>query len=402
MKRAPSRKAVKRGVRAARWHHRSACVLSNDVVELTALHGGGHVASFRFLSGSQNPSVNALWEAPWETGDPGKAQAKKLAPHYGPRFVGKFLASFTGHALCLDYFGAPSAEEIKAGLPLHGEAATATWELVSEKNNPVAPRAKWQARLPSAGLLFEREITLLPKSSVAFFKESVTNQRPTDHLFHWVQHVTLGPPLLDPNTSKVFLSGKQAKSWPLGYEGKSLVASDRTFTWPMAPGEKGGRVNLALPFSKSGTGFVACVLLDPARNISFIAALNWEIGLVAGYCFQQQDFPWVAIWEENLARSYAPWNGVTQARGMEFGTTPMPIGKEAIFRAGNLFRAPGWKCVPAYGKKNAWYASFLAVVPKDWRSIRGISLAKNSLLLLGANRNDVVKLHASGIQDLGR
>jgi hypothetical protein len=376
--------------------------LSNGVVELTALNGGGHVASFRFLSGSRNPRANALWEAPWETGDPGKAQAKKLAPKYGPRFVGEFLASFTGHALCLDYFGAPSAEGIKVGLPLHGEAATATWKLVSEENNSAAPRAKWQARLPSAGLLFEREITLLPNSSVAFFKESVTNQRAADHLFHWVQHVTLGPPLLDPNTSKVFLSGTQAKTWPLGYEDKSLVAADRTFTWPMAPREKGGTVNLSRPFSKSKTGFVACVLLDPARNISFIAALNWKIGIVAGYCFQREDFPWVAIWEENLARSYAPWNGVTQARGMEFGTTPMPIGKEAIFRAGNLFSTPGWTCVPAHGKKSVSYASFLAVVPKGWRTIRGVSLAKDSLLLLGANRNDVVKLDASGIEDLDR
>jgi hypothetical protein len=402
LKQAPKRFVARPGVRVARWRRRSACVLSNRVVELTALNGGGHVASFRLLSGSQDSGVNVLWEAPWETVDPGTKHVKKLAPKYGPRFVGEFLASFTGHALCLDYFGAPSAEEIKVGLPLHGEAATATWQRVSKKDNSRAPRAKWKVRLTSAGLLFEREITLLPNSSVAFFRESVSNQRSADHFFHWVQHVTLGPPLLDPNTSAVFLSGKQAKTWPLGYEGKSLVAADRAFTWPMAPGEKAGRVNLSRPFSKSKTGFVASVLLDPARDISFIAALNWKLGLVAGYCFQQQDFPWVAVWEENLARSYAPWNGVTQARGMEFGTTPMPIGKEAVFRAGNLFSTPGWKCVPARGKKNVWYASFLAVVPKGWRSIRGVSLAKNSLLLLGANPNDVVELDAPGIQDLGR
>jgi hypothetical protein len=402
LKRAAKRLVGRGGLRAAQWHHRSAFVLSNGVAELTALNGGGHVASFRLLSESQDPGLNVLWEAPWDTVDPGTAHAKRLAPKYGARFVGEFLASFTGHALCLDYFGAPSAGEIEAGLPLHGEAATATWQLVSKRDNSTAPRAKWQARLPSAGLLFEREITLLPKSSVAFFRESVSNQRAADHFFHWVQHVTLGPPLLDPNSSAVFLSGKQAKTWPLGYEGKSLVAADRAFTWPMAPREKGGRVDLSRPFSKSDTGFVACVLLDPARNISFIAALNWELGLVAGYCFQRKDFPWVAIWEENLARSYAPWNGITQARGLEFGTTPMPIGKEAIFRAGSLFSTPGWKCVPAHGKQNVSYASFLALVPKEWRSIRGVTLAKNSLSLLGPNRNDVVKLDALGIQDLGR
>ena len=400
MKRDSKRFAVHPGVQAARWRKRSACVLSNGVIELIALNGGGHVASLCFLPGSGNPDANVLWEAPWETADPATAKARKLASKYGQRFVGEFLVSFTGHALCLDYFGAPSAEEANQGLPLHGEAATSTWRLVQRAQGSGTPQAKWQVQLPSAGLLFEREIRLHRNSSIALFKESVTNQRSEDHYFHWVQHVTLGQPLLGPSSSAVFLSGKRAKTWPLGYEGKSLVAADREFTWPYAPGENGGRTDLSRPFSKPRTGAVACVLLDPARETSFIAALNWDLGFVFGYCFRREDFPWVAVWEENCARDYSPWNGATQARGMEFGTTPLPVGKQDIFRMGNLFATPGWKCVPARGKGNVSYMAFLAAVSKSWRAIREVRLEKNSLVLRGSGRSEVVKISAPSAQEL--
>jgi hypothetical protein len=140
--------------------------------------------------------------------------------------------------------------------------------------------------------------------------------------------------------------------------------------------------------------------LDAARETSFIAALNWELGFVFGYCFRREDFPWVAVWEENCARDYSPWNGATQARGMEFGTTPLPIGKQDTFRMGNLFATPGWKCVAARGKSNVSYMAFLAAVPKSWRSIREVKLGKNSLVLRGTERSDVVKISAPSAQEL--
>jgi hypothetical protein len=249
-------------------------------------------------------------------------------------------------------------------------------------------------------LLFEREIELRRGESVAVFRESVTSQRDADHYFHWVQHVTLGTPFLDPECSQVFLSGTRAKTWPLGYEKKSLVSADCEFRWPRAPREKGGVADLSIPFRERGTGFVASVLLDAEREMQFVAALNWRIGLVAGYVFREKDFPWVAVWEENCARKYAPWKGKTQARGMEFGTTPMPIGKEATFLAGKLFDTPGWKRIPARGTQKVVYAAFLAEAPKGWRSIRDIRTAKNSLVIKGSGAHDTLTIAAGGISEL--
>lgn len=401
MKGAAKRLAARTGVRSVRWRGRRAHALSNGVIELVALSGGGHVASLRFLPGSRHPVTNVLWEAPWETADPGTARAKKLASRYGPRFVGEFLASFTGHALCLDYFGAPSEAEAKLGLPLHGEAAASTWRTTHAGTDSGTPDLKWQVQLPSAGLLFERRIRLCRDGSVALFTECVTNQRTEDHFFHWVQHVTLGRPLLEPGSSAVSVAGKRAKSWPHGYEGRSLIANNREFNWPHAPCTRRGLANLSQPFSESKTGLVACVLSDSTRELSFIAALNWELGLAFGYCFRRRDFPWITVWEENCARSYAPWNGVTQARGMEFGTTPLPVGKQGAFDMGHLFATQGWRCIPARGNSCVSYMAFLAAVPRSWRAIRDVRLERNFLVVSGARSKDAVKLAAPSFKDLG-
>jgi hypothetical protein len=214
--------------------------------------------------------------------------------------------------------------------------------------------------------------------------------------------VTLGAPLLDPECSRIFLSGSRAKIWPLGYEGKSLVSAEQEFIWPNAPREKGGTADLSIPFSERGTGFVASVLLDVEREVQFMAALNWRLGLVSGYLFHREDFPWVAVWEENCAREYAPWKGTTQARGMEFGITPMPIGKEATFLAGKLFDTPGWKRIPSRATRKVVYAAFLAEAPKSWRSVQDIQIEKNALLITGSGGGEKVTIAARGISKLKR
>jgi hypothetical protein len=341
-----------------------------------------------------------MWESPWEGAAPGTVKARRLAAKYGPKGVGEFLASYTGHALCLDYFGMPSAEEARRGLPLHGEAARVNWRAIKRSSRPTAACAAWRVELPSAGLAFEREIELRRMESAAVFRESVTNHRDADHYFHWVQHVTFGMPLLDPECSQIFLSGTRAKTWPFGYEGKSLVSADREFQWPRAPSEKGGEADLSIPFQERGTGFVASVLLDVDRDVQFVAALNWRLGLVAGYAFRSQDFPWVAVWEENCAREYAPWKGETRARGMEFGSTPMPIGKEATFLAGKLFDIPGWKRIPARETQHVAYATFVAEVPKSWRSIRDVRGTENGLVITGESPRDMITVAARGISEL--
>jgi hypothetical protein len=380
------------------WKGRRCVRLTNGQIEIVALTGGGHIAALRFLPGLGLPAENALWEAPWPTMDPDRYRTGQHARRYGPPPAGQFLSSFTGHALCMDYFGGPSEEELRQNLPLHGEAAAQRWRIESSSGHT---GVAMETSLPAAGLTFRRLYRLRKNESVVYIQEEVANRRPGDHYFHWTQHVTLGPPLLQKGESAVFLPGTRGKTWPHGYEGRSLLADSREFHWPLAPGKNGHKVNLSRPFVRRCKGFVAAVLLDPARELGFVVALNWRLGLFAGYIFRRNDFPWVAVWEENCARSTSPWNGTTQARGMEFGSTPMPVGKRESFFAGPLFDTPTFRCIPAKGTLRAGYLAFLAAAPGSWRRIRDVEIVRDAIVLKGPGPRDALRVRAGGLKEIG-
>jgi hypothetical protein len=381
-----------------KWRGRPGFCLNNGVVQLTTLTGGGHIADFRLLD-QADASVNALWEAPWATMDPDKFRSRHVRK-YGPAPVGKFLAAFTGHAVCVDYFGGPSEAEAAQGLALHGEASNSRWKLLELKQSNAQTRVLLAARLPAAGLRFRRELSLLPNESVVYIEERLANERAQDHFFHWTQHVTLGLPLLHPDESTVALPGTRAVTWPHGYEGASLVQDNQEFTWPEAPAIDGGKVNLARPFARDGKGFVVAVLLDAQREIGFVAALNWRLGLLVGYCFRRSDFPWVAIWEENLARAGSPWDGKTRARGVEFGSTPLPVGKEETFARGALFDTPTFRRIPGRSELRAPYVAFLSKVSLGWRAIRDIQVRQDKIIVT-EGRGGQLELQAVGLKKLG-
>ena len=113
----------------------------------------------------------------------------------------------------------------------------------------------------------------------------------------------------------------------------------------------GGKVDLTRPFLRQGLGFVVAVLLDKKKSVGFVAAVNHKLGLFIAYCFKRSDFPWVAIWEENLGIAAPPWKQRTRARGLEFSTTPLPVLRRDAFLSGRLFDEPTLTCVPAMGTR---------------------------------------------------
>ena len=62
-----------------RWKGRDATRLTNGIVELIALSGGGHLAELRFLESEGRSSQNVFWEPPWATYDPVPESAGSIA-----------------------------------------------------------------------------------------------------------------------------------------------------------------------------------------------------------------------------------------------------------------------------------------------------------------------------------
>jgi hypothetical protein len=381
---------------AIQWKGRDAVRLTNGIVELISLAGGGHLASFRFLAQTGLSSENIFWEAPWETIDPVRNWTEDLSQIYGPAEIGKFLASYTGHALCLDYFGEPSRESIAAGLSLHGEAAITQWSAEWPSGSEIA-HCHWTAKLPVKQLTFKREIRLGDKQSVTYIEETVSNHSASDHRCDWVQHVTFGPPFLRSGESTLLASATHGIT--SAYEGGCLLESDRQFTWPFATrASAGGPADLRQPFSVKGQGFLAGVQFDAAREEEFLLAVNWRSRLGVGYCFRRCDFPWMTLWEENCTRQNSPWNGITVARGMEFGTTPLPFGESATPRGDLISDSPTGCVIPAHDKKTVRYLIFLFSLPAQLSFIQDAATSGDAILLRDGHGELALALPAYGAE----
>jgi len=364
------------------------------VGQMTTLMGGGHIAEFRQM---KPPSLSPLWVPPWRTMEPYLYREHRHSEEYGAVTEGKLLSGLVGHNICLDYFGSPSPEESKCGLSQHGEAPSARWTALRAQATNTRVTLALSTELRESRLKLKREIVLRKGEPVAYFRETVINTARLDHFFHWVQHVTLGPPFLAADDVEISVPADQGMTFPHGYdEGKALLSSGKIFQWPKAPRKPRGKVDLSHPLSCRGLGFVVGLRLQ-AREWGFVAALNRRLGLLFAYCFRRSDYPWVALWEENRAIRAAPWRGRTTALGLEFGTTPLPLmRRENLLSGGPLFDVPTTAVIPARTSKTVAYLSLLAEVPRAFRCIRSITPVDKEIVVV-AEDGATLRIPASGL-----
>ena len=349
------------------------------------LPGGGHIADLR-LRGSP---INALWDAQWPTIEPRLFSSVEHTALYGDGPVGRFLCGYTGHALALGYFGMPSAEEAQLGLPLHGEASTSDWTIVSAVAKDESAALVLEVTLPVYGLRFRRELSLSRDAFIVRITENVTNLSSTSADFQWVEHAAFGEPFLTSGEAALFVTGTRGLTWPAGYEGHELLASGVEYEWPHAQSVDGGSVDLSQPFGRDGTGFVAALLAASGHENAFVAVLNRRHHLAAGYCFKAADFPWIALWEENCARVYAPWNKRTRVRGVEFGSSPMPLGLAHARKMGRLFDTPVLRSISANSSLEAQYDLFLHPTPPQWSQISDVRKTPHILTIRGDGGEEI-------------
>jgi len=371
-------------VEAVLWKDRQAYRLSNTKVELTLLPGGGHLADFR-LCGSP---INVLWESPWPTIEPQTFSSVEHAALYGDGPAGRFLCGYTGHGLALGYFGMPSPEESELGMALHGEAANSEWKIVFALADDDSATLVMEVTLPVHRLLFRRHISLRRDAFTICVDEVVTNLSARAVEFQWVQHAAFGEPFFAKGDA-LFISGKRGMTWPAGYEGHELLKGDVEFQWPYAQSVDGKPINLSQPFVQDGTGFVAGVLARSDSENAFVAVHNRRHQLVAGYCFNSSVFPWIALWEENRARSYAPWNKRTRVRGVEFGTSPMPLGIAHARGMSRLFNTPVLRSISAESRLQAQYDLFLHAAPPQWTGIEDVRQSEHTLVVRGDGNQEI-------------
>ncbi len=317
-----------------RYRGRRAATIENGALRVTVLQEGGHIAEIF----DKAAGVNPLWTPPWPTIEPSQ-YSRTYAATYGDGSDGRLLAGIMGHSLCLDLFGPPSDEDAARGLGAHGEGSIAGYDLETSGRSLVM-----RARFPIAGLDFQRGIEM--RDRVLAIRERIVNVSGADRAIGWTQHVTLGPPFLEPGSTQFRASATHSKVFESKFGSDDYLRESAEFEWPYAPRTDGRRADLQVFSDAERSTAFTTHLLDQERPAYFVAFAP-AFDLAFGYVWNAVDFPWLGIWEENRSRLHHPWNGQTLARGMEFGVSPMPETREAMIARGHLFGVPCFRRIAA-------------------------------------------------------
>ena len=326
---------------------RAAVQIENEHIRLTVMKEGGHIAEILHKA----TGVNPLWIPPWKSIEPSTYDPDQH-PEYGLNAESKLLAGIMGHNLCLDVFGPPSAEEVEAGMTVHGEASVARYEFETGDAHINA-----HATLPLSQLGVSRSIRLNGDGSSIDITESVENLTGLDRPIAWTQHVTLGPPFLVKGVTQFRAPGTKSKVYDAEFGDTFKQGAE--FEWPMAPRVDGSKQDLRVYTGRASSSGYTTHLMDPHRDDAFFLAFSPQTKVLFGYKWPRKDFPWLGLWEENQARMQTPWNGKTITQGFEFGASPMPEARRKMIERGSLFGVPGYRWIPAKGRLSVQYSAFI-------------------------------------------
>jgi hypothetical protein len=370
------------------YHGRQAWSLQNDKVAVIVTPGGGHIASMTLRKG-RGANVNPLWLPPWRSVEPGGWRA--AGGYYGDKPGAQLLCSILGHNICVDFFGAPSAPETKAGIPVHGEAPCVNWTSSSLSSN----RVTYFTTLPAAQMKVTRTIRLTPGAASMWISETVENLSALDRPFGWNQHVTLGAPFLQNGASFFDMPSGWGKVFPQEFSKDERYDRGAEFTWPQVPGKGGDTVDAReYPPVKKNSDFIV-TLADPKQmKWGWFTAINTKQGVGIGYVWPSKDWPWIANWEENRSRMGNPWKGKGIARGIEFGTSPFPVSKREAVKMGSLHGIPTYRWIDAKGKQTISYGAFMFAIPSGTKGVHDVKVGANgvSIELSGVDRTIRVPL----------
>lgn len=342
-----------------------AILLANDKLELLVLKQGASVAS---VSLRDDPGkLNPLW-------DPAR-MAREISGRAN-------FATGTGQFLCVNGFGPVSKEEQAAGLPGHGEAHLVEWESRTENGQLVL-----SSELPHTRESITRTMTLAPGENVVIYETTLTSQLDFDRPVEWAEHATIGSPFLEPGVTVVDIPAIRSKTRP--HEGKPglpfRLASDVEFTWPNAPTVNGNTVDLRAAPDPPNSGDHTASLADPRGGLAFATAINPKRGLIVGWIFKPQEYPWVQNWE-----NYPPTGKL--ARGLELSTQPFDLPRRVVIDQNNLWGTLLYRWLPAKSKIGTRFALFFAHTPVGMTHIDNVYWEQGVLVLEDRKANQTLRL----------
>lgn len=312
---------------------RPAWVLSNGLIRVSILSGGGHIAEVRLMTGDATRDVNPMRVPHYPTMDPQNFDAAKHGAIYGSDPHSRLSSGYMGHLLCFPYYGpVSSAAEAAAGLGNHGEAPVVEWKQKAALLTAGAAVLDYEADLPLTRYKVRRRVTLTGGQKMITVEEAVENLLPFDRPMQWMQHATFGPPFIAPGSSMLTVTGAG------GVSRRKMPAEEKT-------------------------GSYTPIRLDPARKQQFFVMSNPAFPVQIGYVFPGPDNPWLADWMENKRNAHLPWNNQVIARGIEFGNSPFAEGIQKAVERATMDGTPAYQWIGANHTMTNRFTIFLDEPP---------------------------------------
>ncbi len=279
----------------------------------------------------------------------------------------KASAVYQGHFICAGRWGEPSAGEINAGIPNHGEPANIEWNIV--ENNDHMLRMETTASLE--GLHLHRNMQLSKDIAVCHVAETITNITPLGRLYQLVQHPTIAAPFLN-ETTVVDCNAT------IGFDYKYADnPSQKAVNWPYIKSEDQNIVDLRNP--QQACGSVFSFVVNKTDEYGWLTAYSPEYELLTGYIWPRKDYPWISLWQHFE-------NDVIKYRGLEFGNTGLHQPFKNII-ANNQLELFGEKTVSwidAGETVTREYVSFLYQVDKAFKGVDKLMI-KDKMLCFTEN-----------------
>ena len=351
-----------------------AVTLSNDKLELQLMVQGSTLASIVL-----------------------KDDPEKLNPLWNPMRMARELeqpAHFDGGAglfVCVDGFGPPSAEEKAAGLPMHGEAHSQTFQVNSTRTGTTSS-VTMRAKLPIVKESFTRTFRVVDGETVISVDSELTNELGFDRPVNWAEHATIGSPFLEPDATVVDLSGSRSRTRPYDQtvNGQSLrrLTSGQDFTWPLAPGLNGQVIDLRKTPGNPHYLDHATTLLDPTRGLEWATALNTKKRLLVGFILRRADYPWLQYWG-----NYPPTQKLS--RGIEFGTQPFDVPRREAISTGSMFGVPTYRWLPANSKITSRFVVFYTRIPEGLQKVDDVRIENQQIVVEDHSSNKQIHIAAT-------
>ena len=177
-----------------------------------------------------------------------------------------------------------------------------------------------------------------------------------------------------------------------------MLATDREFVWPNAPSANGdGFVDLRQPFVAPKAHYsLPRSQLKPNREFAYTLAVNWKTRLGVGLF--SEDPIWLAIWEENRARTQCPveqdnpgaWHG-------SLALPPCPLVGKKMHGADHCLQARTNASSPATGNERPRILCFsFFTLPPLVTAIEDVEVDTDFVTLYDQDNQQVLTMRARG------